>query len=421
MTFARPAHIHTFMLWNRRIVRIAVGLALLVVGLIVVLPSITGHTSLDGTINARFVIVASPIEGTVVSSAPKSGTIVAHAEHLLSIRNDRVTRSSLTELSGELRATEERLQALALQESELNSLSSTLQERIDAYRGAMIVNLDQLISMQTERISANEARRNETKNDLTRKEQLRLTGHLPESDLDRARALQRIAEREYESSRFEFERLKQQRDAARRNVFVGEGRNDVPYSLQRVDEIKIALLDLATRRREQEARYVKLRAQVSEQEGYLQNLGFASLRSDFDGVMWRNNVVAGSNVVVGTELLSILDCSDLFVDIVVHEANYDDLYPGLEAEVRLFGRDSAIPGHVLSVRGSRADMEDKVLAATPPRIEGKYARIRVQLSPSDLNTDYQNYCQVGRTAQVRFRTRSVPFVRWLRSLWFSIS
>ena len=106
-----------------------------------------------------------------------------------------------------------------MQESELNSLSSTLQERIDAYRGAMIGNLDQLLSMQTERIAANEARRSETKNDLTRKEQLRLTGHAPESDLDRARALQRIAEREYESSRFEFERLKQQRDAARAKHF----------------------------------------------------------------------------------------------------------------------------------------------------------------------------------------------------------
>ena len=122
------------------------------------LPGITGHTSLDGTINAQFVIVASPIEGTVISAAPKSGTVVAEGEHLLSIRNDRVTRCRPeTELSGELRATEERLQALALQESELNSLSSTLQERIDAYRGAMIGNLDQLLSI------ANRARSPQTK------------------------------------------------------------------------------------------------------------------------------------------------------------------------------------------------------------------------------------------------------------------
>jgi hypothetical protein len=47
--------------------------------------------------------------------------------------------------------------------------------------------------------------------------------------------------------------------------------------------------------------------------------------------------------------------------------------------------------------------------------------IRVGLAESALHTDYANFCQVGRSVQVRFRTRSLPIVRWLKSLWFSIT
>src|SRR5687767_10775796 len=112
------------MFWNKRALRIGIGLLLLALGLIVILPNLTGYTSLEGTVNARFVIVAAPIEGTVINAAPPAGSVVQQHEHLLSIRNDRVNRFNLTELSAELKVVQERLNALALQESELNSLRS---------------------------------------------------------------------------------------------------------------------------------------------------------------------------------------------------------------------------------------------------------------------------------------------------------
>jgi hypothetical protein len=39
--------------WNRRSVRITVGILLLVGGIMAILPALTGYTSLDGTVNAR--------------------------------------------------------------------------------------------------------------------------------------------------------------------------------------------------------------------------------------------------------------------------------------------------------------------------------------------------------------------------------
>ena len=47
----------------------------------------------------------------------------------------------------------------------------------------------------------------------------------------------------------------------------------------------------------------------------------------FEGVIWRNNVVEGSHVIAGNELLQVLDCRDLFVDILVSEVDYDESTP----------------------------------------------------------------------------------------------
>jgi multidrug resistance efflux pump len=409
------------MFWNRRIVRIGVGLALLVLGLILVLPSLTGYTSLDGTVNARIVIIAAPIEGTVLSFAPKASTPVDEGAHLLSVRNERVNRSLLSELQADLRASQESVKAILLHQAELNGLRDDLLRRLTSYREAMLENTDREIIAQEERIGANEAREAERKSDLERKQALRSSGHLSETELERARTGEEVAKHELDASKSELDRLRRKREAIEKGVYIEEGRNDVPYSLQRIDEIALLLITLATRRDEQQARVVKLQQQVAEEEERISRLGFASLRSDLSGVVWRNFVVEGSNVTVGQELVNLLDCRDLFVEIIVHEVDYDAIYPGRDAEVRLFGRAESIPGKVAFVRGSRADFEEKTLAAALPRIEGKYAKIRVNLAPSNLNTDFANFCQVGRSAHVRFPMRSIPVLRWLRSLWFSIS
>jgi hypothetical protein len=141
----------------------------------------------------------------------------------------------------------------------------------------------------------------------------------------------------------------------------------------------------------------------------------------FDGVIWRNSVVIGTNVVVGNELQRILDCRDLFVDMLVSESDFDEIFPGRLAEVRLIGRSDVLLGTVLSARGSAAVVTETVLAASPPVSGDKNARIRVALAPSAINTDFANFCQVGRTAQVRFETRTFPLKRWLNALWFSIT
>ncbi|MBB3595041.1 hypothetical protein FHX08_005451 [Rhizobium sp. BK529] len=64
------------MIWNYRITRITVGLLLLALVVVLSLPAITGFTSLDGTVNARFAVVNAPIDGTVAEEPLKVGSPV---------------------------------------------------------------------------------------------------------------------------------------------------------------------------------------------------------------------------------------------------------------------------------------------------------------------------------------------------------
>ena len=56
---------------------------------------------------------------------------------------------------------------------------------------------------------------------------------------------------------------------------------------------------------------------------------------------------------------------------------------------------------------ARAAAEEVTLAAIPPKSRGKNARIRLILDQNAMQTDYENFCHVGRTVQVRFARSAV--------------
>jgi multidrug resistance efflux pump len=414
--------------WNSRWMRVLVGVLLLSAAILAVLPSFTGYTSLDGTVNARFAVISSPIEGVVSDTPPKVGTALPQDTSVFFIANDRIARTAEAQLDADLGASKEKLRALEAQAKDLSVLKADLVGRLKEYQQASITSIQQEIVIRQQRIATAQANKISAEADLSRKQTLGATGVVAGSSVEQARAASVSATSEQNIAKAELERLQRQLDALKRGTFVGEGRNDVPYSQQRTDEVTIQLANVEAQIRIEKARIQQLSRQLLLERSRNDRLSFASVQVPFKGVIWRNNVVAGSNVLVGNELMRLLDCRDLFVDILVAEVNYDEIKPGDPADVRLLGTSQIIGGHVVSVRGSAAAVEDVVLAASPPKSQGKNARIRVALDPSDMQADYPNFCQVGRTVQVRFARAGSslqatvdPVVNWVKGLWFSIS
>jgi multidrug resistance efflux pump len=409
------------MLLNSRSARSLVGILLFGVAVLALLPGMTGHTSLDGTVNARIAVVSAPIDGMISYTPAKVGTPIADGQALLAIRNERVNRAVLASLTAEVATARERVEALKREREELVRLRAALGERLDAYRAATIETMEREIAILRHRVDVSRAQDVAAQSELSRRQTLGASGIVATSFVEQARAAEITSAGQSDIARLQAEQLEQKLAAVRRGVFVGDGQNDVPYSRQRADEVSVRIGDIDTRIAENLTRAAQVEEQRVEEETRIRNLTAATVPAPFDGVVWRNNVVSGSNVVLGNELVRLLDCRDLFVDILVPEIDYDEIYPGRIAEVRLLGRSVTVPAEVLSVRGSAATVEEVTLAAVPRAAKGRNARIRLALQASDLNIDFANYCQVGRSVQVRFESRSLPLRRWMSSLWFSIS
>ncbi|UWU17041.1 HlyD family efflux transporter periplasmic adaptor subunit (plasmid) [Rhizobium sullae] len=410
------------MIWNRRITRILVGISLLALVIVLMLPSLTGFTSLDGTVNARFAIVNAPIDGEVVETPPKVGAHVLAGETLALIRNARVNRAILTSLHADHMTAVEHAAALKRERDELVRLRDQLAVRMEVFTRTTIADLERQVEILKKRVKVSEAQDNVAQVDFDRRLALEAKGILSTKMVESARAAWEAAGGELEISGLTVAQLEQKLAAVRQGVFVlGDGQNDVPYSRQRQDEVTVRINDLNTRVAENETRAAQAQKQLIEEENRVRSLISASVPSPFDGVVWSSNVVNGSNVILNNELMRILDCSDLFVDILVPEVDYQEIYPGLAAEARVLGAGDVFKGVVLSVRGSAAVAEKDTLAANQPETTKRNDRIRVGLAPSALNTDFANFCQVGRSVQVRLPKPNIRIWNWVEGLWFSIS
>lgn len=352
----------TNMIWNHRITRITVGLLLLAIAIIVSLPAITGFTSRDGTVNARFAIINAPIDGVIAGEPAKVGVPVKESQTLAEISNPRVNRAILASLEADRNTARDRVIALKTERDELSQLREQLSNRLEVFKQTTISNLEREVEILRKKVEVSQAQDLVAQVDLNRRMDLESKGILTRRMVDAARAAGAATGGEVEISNLTVEQLQQRLNALRQGIFVsGDGQNDVPYSRQRQDEVVVRISDLNSRIAENETRAAEVEKQLVEEGSRVSNLESAAATAPFDGVVWSRSIVNGSNVVLNNELVRLLDCRELFVDILVPEVDYDEIYPGLAAQVRLFGRSDVFKGTVTSVRGSSAAVESDPL------------------------------------------------------------
>jgi hypothetical protein len=152
------------------------GVLLIGAGVVALLPTLTGYTSLDGTVNAPLGMISAPIEGVVTSNPPKVGSFLPSGEEVVGIRNDRIATAAEAQIETDLAATRERLKALREQIGKLADLKQKLQVRLQEYQQASIRNVMQEIAVRQHRISSAAAQRQSADADLARKERLGTSG-----------------------------------------------------------------------------------------------------------------------------------------------------------------------------------------------------------------------------------------------------
>jgi hypothetical protein len=182
-------------------------------------------------------------------------------------------------------------------------------------------------------------------------------------------------------------------------VLVGEERDDVPYSQQRVDEIRLRAVEIVARRREDAARLAALDRAIATESQRLDRLARAEVRVPSTGILWQSLVDQGTSVGPTTELFTLIDCTELVVTAKYSERYFESILPGQRARVQLLGGGS-LEAVVESVRGLDVSSADDRLAARMMDLaEGEFL-VTLRLDAAKLRDRKAAFCQVGRSVEV---------------------
>jgi multidrug resistance efflux pump len=406
----------------RRKIRIALGLGLL--GTAVWLatawqlaPGVWSITSTQAVVNARLLTLHSPIEGRVTTAPPAVGKAVGTDSTLLEVENTLVDSTHLEELQIEAASLGERVVGLKAQQAELDQLKNQLAEDARHYHAAAVRRLEREVDEAKAVAAATDAF---LKQRTYRKDQLAKlfsSRHVSELEMVTGELALEAAQSKAAQAQSAVRRLSEELEATRGSSFIGlgEGRNDVPYSQQRAHEIAIHQQEIAAKIQEFSARSLQVQKQLRIEKERLERQAKCAVPAPMDGIVWRRSVAVGSSVTRQTELIQLLDASDIFVDALVNERYFGDIQPGDSVTIKLIGSHVEVPGTVTEVLGQVVLGEDRSLAAEALHAGRHEIHLLIAFADGPPNCDHFHRYHIGQPAKVRF-SNGVGLSKRLRAL-----
>lgn len=392
--------------WLLRAITVTVLVAVISLSL---LPRLTSHISTSATVNARVMVIRSPIEGIVEEYRLITGAPVVRGQSLVTFREADTDLTQLTDLQARLRIARAAEAAVARRIAEVETLRLDLARRqtVDAswHAGILLTEIEEIEAQ----IRGAQARLEILDHDARRAARLRESGAMSEADLTVAanRFREQVARVTELEARREGRQLMLR--ALSDGVIAGTNGTNTPYTQQRRDEIGLELALLGDELADRQAEQAAILEQIEREREIYEQENRVTLASPVTGVVWRSASLAGRPVLPGDEVVELLDCSSRFLEAYLSERLMDNIALGDIAEVRMTGEARVFRAPVISIIGTEAQFDHADLAArdTAPRA-GKM-RVLIEIDAASLDLDANRFCHVGRTAQVSL-PRDLPRV-----------
>ena len=391
-----------------------IGLAVLLIAIVVIVPAMANFQSVNAIINTRYVAIKSPIDGSLEGFSKMPGQAVDDGEELLRINNTRLRESAINEMEVEQKTLAERGLGLQQHLKNLRELQKELQNRVLVHRSHDLLRLEEQLSQAHLEKKTQESLIREQLVLTQRNKLLMKDNFISPAQLEAAQYALEVAQSRLEIFQARIKLLETEKQAVQNFVYLGEGRNDVPYTQQRLDDIRLQITDVTARQRENAQRSSDVQLQIHKEREKMALSQRASIRSPSAGVLWRKYGNNGTDVVTGAELAHVIHCENLFLDVAVPESSLESFEIGKTVQYRLMGSTKWLTGSIDAATGNGNNLQDVTLAAQLNR-EKKDARIFVKIQASDLDKPAQNLCYVGRQVDVKVQRQWRPTV-WLSRL-----
>ncbi len=390
----------------------ALGIGVALIAAVVLVPALASFQSINAIVNTHYVTIKAPIEGALGGFTKMPGQPIEIGEELLKISNARFKDSAISELGVEQKTMTERSMGLQQHLQNLQQLQKELQNRVAVHRTHEFLRLDEQLAQAKSEKKAQESLIREQQLLAQRNALLVKENFISPSQNEAAQYALEVTQSRLDIFQARIRLLETEKQAVQRFVYLGEGRNDVPYTQQRLDDVRLQITEVAARLRENERRSSDVQLQISKERESMAVSREVSVLAPSPGVLWRKFGSNGTEVVIGTDLAHVITCDNLFLDVAVSESSLESFEIGKPVQYRLIGSTAWLTGHIQAVTGSGNNLQDTTLVAQLQR-EKKDARIFVTIHAADLVKPQENLCFAGRKVDVK-----VPR-EWRPSVWMS--
>ena len=357
----------------------------------------------EAIVEVRTLTLKSPIEGLVTSLEVQAGEKIHKGQSLFRITNNRVPKPRVGDLQIALSAAEAKLQMIQLQEERAKRILNTADT--DFTRQSRLQ-----ISRQQEELNALIRKRQQAVQEASfagrnyaRRHHLYKQGAIAFDEVDRAGTSLAQAKAEV---RLGENRIKAQQmivEAAKNNLTLIATRGGAdPENFLRESVNRLAITQ--EEKQDQSARIRALKRQLSQAQKEYDISRFANVPSPINGVVWTIDHYAGSNIRAQETILSILDCSERWINTYVREGDIKNLNIGQNAEISLYGSNLKLKGKVSLIRSGigRSSTGSDITPLLPINMY-REAQVRVAIEKGpDPSPNPGNLCYSGYTGKVTF-------------------
>jgi multidrug resistance efflux pump len=201
------------------------------------------------------------------------------------------------------------------------------------------------------------------------------------------------------------ENLEEQIRALKDGIHVGpsDGRNDLPYSAQRLHELSFRIEEIRASLQQDEAKLAQLLRHLGAEEERLDLRSQFTAKAPVDWVVWRRHVVSGTAIKADSPLLDLIDPTEVFVDAVISESDLSKVRLGDTAHVRISGSGKEWKAVVKQVVGHGLPWPDQLLAAEAiPTSKRQEVHVILSFSEPVSNGKGAILMPIGLPAEVTF-------------------
>ena len=389
----------------KRLIRPAMGAGLLGLAVWALAPLIFDVRSTRAVVNAPVVTFRSPIDGTVTFLCNTvSGARASANAPLFDVKNSLADDGRLDALKDERALLAAGVEGLRRQYASLIGLREKLAATVHKYDDARLRTLDVERAGAQAQVEAAESVTKQRASEEDQIDRLQKSHSVSAQDAVAVHFAADAAKHFVVQAQKNVENLEEQIRALRDGVHVGpgDGRNDLPYSAQRLHELSFRIEEVHAALGQDEAKLAQLQRHIAAEETRLANRSSFKATAPADWIVWRRYVVVGASIKADSPLLDMVDPAEIFIDAVIHERNLKHVRPGDMATIRIAGSDKEWKAVVTQVSGRILPWPDRLLAVDAAPHDKEEVHVILTFRKPFPDGDDATSMPIGLPAEVTF-------------------